>query len=92
MPLMLSKTYDALRAAGASEDQAREAAEEPADYESRLAELASGVNRIDAGLSALRSEVTVLREEMRARFSVLTWAIGVNAAATIAILGVLLHH
>ncbi len=33
MPLMLSKTYDALRAAGASEDQAREAAEELADYE-----------------------------------------------------------
>ena len=33
MSIMLSKTYDALRAAGAPDDKAREAAEELATYE-----------------------------------------------------------
>ena len=83
--LMLSKTYDALLSAGASDDKAREAAEELADYERRLASLDARLDRLDAGLAAFRSEV-------KTRFGVLTWAIGVNAAATIAILGVLLHH
>ena len=36
MPLMLSKTYEALREAGASEAAAREAAEEVANLHSRL--------------------------------------------------------
>ena len=36
MALMLSKTYDALRAAGAPDDKAREAAEEIAGFEDRL--------------------------------------------------------
>lgn len=85
MPLMLSKTYDALLDAGASDTKAREAAEELADYETRLASLDARLDRLEAGLDAFRSEV-------KARFGVLTWAIGVNAAATIAILGVLLHH
>ena len=37
MTIMLSKTYDALKAAGAPDDKAREAAEEIAGYENRLA-------------------------------------------------------
>ena len=36
MAVMLSKTYDALIAAGAPEDKARAAAEELAGYESRF--------------------------------------------------------
>ncbi len=36
MALMLSRTYDALLAAGAPEDKARDAAEEIAAYENRL--------------------------------------------------------
>ena len=36
MALMLSKTYDAFRAAGAPDDKAREAAEEIAGVEDRL--------------------------------------------------------
>ena len=36
MALMLSKTYDALKAAGAPEEKAREAAEEIAGFEDRL--------------------------------------------------------
>jgi hypothetical protein len=39
MPVMLSKTYEALIAAGAPEDKAREAAEELAAYESRSAKI-----------------------------------------------------
>ena len=39
MPVMLSKTYDALVAAGAPEDKARAAAEELADYESPFAKI-----------------------------------------------------
>jgi hypothetical protein len=38
---MLSKTYDALIAAGAPEDKAREAAEELAGYEARFAKIES---------------------------------------------------
>jgi hypothetical protein len=39
MAVMLSKTYDALLAAGAPEDKARAAAEELAGYESRFAKI-----------------------------------------------------
>jgi hypothetical protein len=39
-------------------------------------------------LSGMRTEVGYLR----GRFDVLIWAVGINAAATIAILGVLLRH
>jgi hypothetical protein len=39
-------------------------------------------------LAGVRSEVAFLR----GRFDVLIWAVGINAAATIAILGVLLRH
>lgn len=44
MPLMLSKTYDALRDAGASEALAREAAEEIATFDARLAGVESKLN------------------------------------------------
>ena len=39
MAVMLSKTYDALIAAGAPDDKARAAAEELAGYESRFAKI-----------------------------------------------------
>jgi hypothetical protein len=39
MAVMLSKTYDALIAAGAPDDKARAAAEELAGYESRFAKV-----------------------------------------------------
>jgi hypothetical protein len=74
MPLMLSKTYDALVSAGAPEEKARDATEELADYENRLAS-------IDNRLAAVEGKLTVS-----------IWAIGINAAATIAILGVLRRH
>jgi hypothetical protein len=67
------------------EDKAREGEAELADCEQHLASLDARLDRLETGLAAFRSEVKV-------RFGVLTWAIGVNAAATIAILGVLLHR
>jgi hypothetical protein len=39
MAVMLAKTYDALIAAGAPEDKARDAAEELAAYENRFAKI-----------------------------------------------------
>ena len=74
MPVMLSKTYDALIAAGASDDKARAAAEELADYENRIASIDNRLAAVDGKLS------------------ILIGSVGVNAAATIAILGVLPRH
>jgi hypothetical protein len=85
MAVMLAKTYAAFRAAGAPEAAAQAAAEELADYETRLA-------AIDTRLGRVEAEIVSFRSEVKSRFAVLTWAIGVNAAATIAILGVLLRH
>ena len=47
MAVMLSRTYDALLAAGSPEDKARAAAEELAGYESRFA-------KIETDLAVLR--------------------------------------
>ena len=55
---MSSKTYDALLAAGASEDKAREAAEEITGYENRLVKI--------------ESELIAIRETMATRTWVLS--------------------
>jgi hypothetical protein len=52
-----------------------------ADFKSELTDVKGEVANV-------RSEVAYLR----GRFDVLIWAVGINAAATIAILGVLLRH
>ena len=74
MPVMPSKTYDALIAPSTPDDKARAAAEKLANYENRVAS-------IDNRLAGLEG-----------KSSILIWAVGVNAAATIAILGILLRH
>ena len=76
MPLMLSKTYDALVAAGAPEDKAREAAEEIAGYENRPINIENGVIKIEADLVAIR-------ETMATK----TWVLSAMLAQTFAILG-----
>ena len=43
MAMMLSKTYDAFKAAGVSDDKAREAAEEIAGFEMMVALILAGV-------------------------------------------------
>jgi len=81
MTVMLAKTCAALKAAGASEEQAQAAAEELGDAREQYDELRSGLGQIHADIAYLRG-----------RFDVLIWAVGINAAATIAILGVLLRR
>lgn len=60
-----------------------------------LVDLRGEVTKATAGLADLRGEFASLRGEfayLRGRFDVLLWAVGINAAATIAILGVLLRR
>jgi hypothetical protein len=54
MPLMLSKLYDALLEAGASESKARDAAEEAAMYEQRFAALDARMERVDGRVSLVQ--------------------------------------
>ena len=81
MALMLGKTYAAFKAAGVDEDQAQAAAEELAAFETRFSSMEANISHMDGKITAIEGKITVL-----------LWAVGVNAAATIAILGVLLHH
>ncbi len=85
---MLSKTYDALISAGAPEDKARDAAEELADYENRLASIDNQLAVMNGRFLAIKGRLGALEGKL----NVVIWAIGINAAATIAILGVLLRH
>ena len=57
MPVMLSKTYDALIAAGAPEEKARDAAEEIAAYENPLA-------KIETDLALIRAELGEIHRTM----------------------------
>ncbi|HEU0157048.1 MAG TPA: hypothetical protein VFQ82_13325 [Stellaceae bacterium] len=54
MAVMLAKTYDALIAAGAPENKAREAAEELAAYENRFA-------KIEQDLAVLKTDMTAIK-------------------------------
>jgi phage shock protein A len=98
MALMLAKTYAALKAAGAPEEDAVAAAEELAGYENQLASIDNRLAMLDGRIAAVDARVTSLenglaqfRADVDARFTMLTWAVGINAAATIAILGILLR-
>lgn len=53
MAMMLSKTYDAFKAAGAPDDKAREAAEEIAGFENRLTRLEVMLALVLAGVASL---------------------------------------
>jgi hypothetical protein len=58
MALMLSKTYDALLEAGASPDKAREAAEEIASFENRLAGIEADLKLIVGRLDGFDRQLT----------------------------------
>jgi len=98
MAIMRAKTYAAFKAAGAPEEDAVAAAEELADYENRLTSIDNRLATMEGRLAAVEARVTSLenalvqfRADVNVRFTMLTWAVGINAAATIAILGVLLR-
>jgi len=95
MAVMLAKTYAAFKAAGVDEDRAQAAAEELAAFEERFTSMGSGIAHIQGKITAIEGKITGIDSKITAiegRFSVLLWAVGINAAATIAILGVLLRH
>jgi peptidoglycan hydrolase CwlO-like protein len=53
------------------------------------------IGTIESKITTIEGKVTTIEGRMLAlegKFGVLLWAVGINAAATIAILGVLLHH
>ena len=75
MPVMMEKIYDALRAANVLEPQARAAAVEVAEHESRL-------TQIDAHLSGLEARMSSLETRMTITMS----ALGLNLALTLAVL------
>jgi hypothetical protein len=88
MALMLSKTYDAPISPGAPDDKARAAAEELADYENRLVSIDNQLAVMNVRFIAIEGRLGALEGKL----NVVIWAVGINAAATIAILGVLLRH
>jgi hypothetical protein len=59
MPVRLSKTYDALIAAGTPDDKVYAAAEELADYENRLASIDNRLAAVEGKLSILIRAVGV---------------------------------
>jgi hypothetical protein len=85
MAIMLAKTYAALKEAGASEDAAQAAAEEIAAYEERLHTIAVDIATIKGDIGKLDTKIGALD----GRLKLLTWAIGINAAATIATFGMM---
>jgi chromosome segregation ATPase len=101
MAIMLAKTYQALKAAGAPEADAIAAAEELAAYENRVTNIENRLDRIENRLDHIENRLDHIENqlavveakvaELVGKITVLTWAVGINAAATIAILGVLLR-
>jgi phage shock protein A len=87
MAIMPSKTYDALICAGAP-DKARDAAEELADYENRLASIDNQLAVMNRRFLAIEGRLGALEGKLNLVIS----ATGINAAAAIATLGVLLRH
>ena len=81
MALQLGALRDALVEAGASESNARAAAEEVASYEMRLAGIDGRLGRIEGRLDGIDGRLTMM-----------TWAIGLNVAMTAGVLWRLLTH
>jgi len=74
-PVMMEKIYDALRAANVPEPQARSAAVEAAEHESRLATIDARLSGIEARMSSLEARTTITM-----------LALGLNLALTLAVL------
>jgi hypothetical protein len=54
MPIMMEKLYDALRAADVSDEKARAAAVEAADFTNRLNTLETRLTKIEAELTTMK--------------------------------------
>lgn len=60
MAVMLAKTYEAFKDAGASDEKAREAAEEIAAFENRLASIENRLIRVEVLLTVVLAGVVSL--------------------------------
>ena len=60
MAVMLAKTYEAFKEAGASDEKAREAAEEIAAFENRLASIENRLIRVEVLLTVVLAGVVSL--------------------------------
>ena len=74
MAIMLAKTYHALKAAGAPEDDAIAAAEELADYQNKLSSidhelvvLGGCIDTVETRISAVETRISAGREPPRHR-------------------------
>ena len=76
MALMLSKTYEALIAAGAPEDKAREAAEELAEYQRDIGAIDARLARIETGMATIETNMATK-----------TWVLTAMLTQTFALLG-----
>ena len=77
MAVMMGNLYAALVKAGAGEDEAKKAAEEVADFESRV--------------TGLEGRIALLDAKVDANFTQLSWMLGVNMALTLLIVGLVLR-
>jgi hypothetical protein len=75
--MMLSKTYEALKAAGAPDDTAREAAEEIAGQQRDTTDL--------------RTEMRTEFADARGELKLVKWMLGVNLAFSLTIMVILLR-
>ena len=82
MALQLGALRDALIEAGASEQRAREAAEEAAGYEDRLRGIETRMTGLEARMTGLEARMTVLER----RFTSLASRLNMMMAVTLAIL------
>jgi hypothetical protein len=64
MPIMLSKTYAAFKAAGVPEAEAQAAAEELASYENRLHSIDNRLGAIDGRLAGLDGRVSKIEAHL----------------------------
>ena len=77
MAVMMGNLYAALVKAGAGEDEAKKAAEEVANFDSRV--------------TGLESRIVLLGAKVDAKFTQLSWMLGVNMALTFLVVGLVLR-
>jgi hypothetical protein len=74
MAIMLAKPHQALKAAGAPEDDAVAAAEELADYENRLSAIDNRFSVMDVRFVAIEGRLAGLEGKL----AVVIWVVGIN--------------
>jgi len=84
--LMMAKLYEALKSAGADDDKAVAAAEEAAALGGVLTSIDQRLAALDNRLSAIMTGIDGKLAGIESKFTVLLWAVGINAAATITML------